>query len=77
MVKGLEWMVRRRTPDGTAKVMQRGPDEWVGGVASGIANYFDIDPVYLRVLFLIGLFLGGLSLPLYGLLWLIMPKPQR
>jgi phage shock protein PspC (stress-responsive transcriptional regulator) len=46
----------------------------LGGVASGLADYFEIDPIIIRVLFLVGLFLGGSSLLLYIILWFMMPK---
>ncbi|MFY8160443.1 MAG: PspC domain-containing protein [Candidatus Kapaibacteriota bacterium] len=46
----------------------------LGGVASGLADYFEIDPIIIRVLFLVGFFLGGSSLLLYIILWFMMPK---
>lgn len=48
----------------------------LGGVASGIAAYFDIDPVIVRVLFFASLFLNGLGLIIYILLWIIVPEAE-
>lgn len=47
----------------------------VAGVCGGIAQYFDIDPVLIRVLFLILLLPGGLPgfLP-YVILWIVVPE---
>lgn len=53
-------------------------DRRLGGVAGGIADYFDLDPTLVRVLFVIGLFLPGLGLGVvlaYFLMWIIIPEP--
>ena len=31
----------------------------IAGICSGVGDYFEIDPVIIRLLFLLGLFLGG------------------
>lgn len=56
--------------------LYRDPDHRVlGGVASGLAGYFGIDVVVIRLLFAILFFLGyGFSLPLYIILWIAVPK---
>lgn len=46
----------------------------LGGVASGLADYFEIDPIITRALFVVGLFVGGSSVLLYIILWFMMPK---
>ena len=33
----------------------------IGGVAGGIAEYFDIEPVIVRIIFVCALFFGGLA----------------
>lgn len=48
----------------------------LGGVASGIAKYFDVDPVLIRVLFVVFTFAGGFAIPLYIILWIITPKAE-
>ena len=45
----------------------------IGGVAGGMAEYFGIDPVIVRVIFVAMVFAGGMSILLYPILWLIMP----
>jgi phage shock protein C len=50
-------------------------DRWISGVAGGIAEYFDIDPVLVRVLFLASLFVGG-GLLVYIILAVVMPRPE-
>lgn len=52
-------------------------DKKIGGVCSGLARYFDIDPLLVRVAFVAGIFVSGVSLIVYPLLWwLVDPAPQ-
>lgn len=58
-----------------AKKLQRSGDEAIAGVCAGIADRFDVDPLVVRilaVLFVIVTF--GLALPVYAVIWLVMPK---
>jgi phage shock protein PspC (stress-responsive transcriptional regulator) len=60
-----------------AKRFFRDPDDViVAGVASGIARYFDIDPVIIRLLFVISVFLNGFGIFAYIILWLVVPKAE-
>ncbi|MFZ5814809.1 MAG: PspC domain-containing protein [Bacillota bacterium] len=56
--------------------MTKSRDRWLAGVAGGVAEYLDLDPVLVRVLFLASLFLGGTGLLLYLVLALLMPGPD-
>lgn len=62
----------------TGRRLFRDPDNTVvAGVASGVSAYFGInDPVWIRVLFVIVALGGGLGLPVYIILWIIMPKAE-
>jgi len=46
----------------------------IGGVCSGIANYFAVDPVLVRVIFAVALFGFGVGPLAYILLLIIMPE---
>lgn len=59
----------------TPRRMYRDPHGPIGGVASGFAAYFDIDPVITRLLFVVAL-LSGIGLPAYILCWLVIPKAK-
>jgi phage shock protein C len=50
-------------------------DRMIAGVCGGIAEYFDIDPVVVRIVAVILLLPGGLPgfLP-YIILWVIVPE---
>ncbi len=47
----------------------------IGGVCSGLAAYFSLDPFWIRIAFVIATF-SGLSIFVYLILWLIIP-PAR
>lgn len=48
----------------------------LGGVCSGLGNYFDMDPTFWRVLFFILFFLGCSGLLIYIILWIVMPSAK-
>ncbi len=48
-----------------------------GGVAGGIAEYFDIDPVIVRIGFVATVFFWGFSGILYFVLWAIIPAGKQ
>lgn len=48
-------------------------DKKLGGVLSGLSYYFDIEVVWLRIIFLLLMFLFGTGVVLYIVLWLIIP----
>jgi len=45
-----------------------------GGVAGGIADYFDVDPILIRMLFVIISFAGGGGVLVYIILWIAIPE---
>lgn len=48
----------------------------VAGVAAGIAQYFGIDPIIVRLIFILGAFAGGWGIILYLILWLLVPEAK-
>ena len=49
-------------------------DKMIGGVAGGLAEYFDIDTTLVRVLFVVVVFLGGGGIIAYIILWIVVPQ---
>lgn len=45
----------------------------LGGVCSGLANYFNIDSMWVRLLFAAFFFVYGMSLIAYIILWIVLP----
>ena len=59
------------------KRLFRDPDEgMLGGVCIGVGHYLGIDPVWLRIAFLVGLFFFGSGPLLYLILWIALPKAE-
>ena len=58
------------------KLVRSVDDKMFAGVAGGLAEYFEIDPVIIRLLFvIIALFGGGfVGILIYIMLWIIMPE---
>ncbi|MFK7843843.1 MAG: PspC domain-containing protein [Rhodothermales bacterium] len=57
--------------------LRKSKDKKVSGVASGIAEYFNIDPTLVRIAFVVGTIAsGGPFFLSYLVLSLIMPKPD-
>jgi phage shock protein C len=52
----------------------RGPNRVLGGVCSGLAQYFSIDPLLVRVGFVLLALATGAGIVLYLLLWLLVPE---
>ncbi|GIV97551.1 MAG: hypothetical protein KatS3mg057_2208 [Herpetosiphonaceae bacterium] len=51
-------------------------DRIIAGVAGGLARYFEIDSTLMRLIMVV-LFLAGVGLIIYPVLWLIMPRDNR
>ena len=45
----------------------------LGGVAAGLARYFVIDAVYIRIALVALSLLGGAGVPLYLAAWMLIP----
>ncbi|MDX1283799.1 MAG: PspC domain-containing protein [Draconibacterium sp.] len=55
--------------------LYRDPDRRVlGGVCGGLGAYFNMDPVILRIIFVVLFILNGLGLLAYLVLWIAVPK---
>ena len=49
----------------------------LGGVCGGLAEYFNIDPVLVRILWVLFIFAFGTGILAYLIAWLIIPKKPR
>ena len=59
----------------SSRRVYRDPDNRViSGLSSGIAAYFGIDPIIVRVIFVLATLFYGASLLIYILLWIIIPE---
>jgi phage shock protein PspC (stress-responsive transcriptional regulator) len=59
----------------TSRRLYRDPDNSViGGVCAGLAHYWNIDPVIIRILFVIAVLWGGGGFLVYIILWIAIPQ---
>lgn len=50
-------------------------DSVLGGVAGGVADYFDMDPSIVRIVWaVLALVTGGIFLVLYIVMWIVVPE---
>ena len=49
-------------------------DKKIGGVCGGLAEYFDVDSLIVRIIFVVFVLGNGTGLLAYLLLWLLAPK---
>jgi len=55
------------------KLMRSSRDKKLGGVCAGLADYFDLDPTIVRVVWLLAIFFAGTGLLVYLILWIVLP----
>ena len=48
----------------------------IAGVCAGLAAYFRVDVVIIRILFILLGFAGGFVIPIYIIIWLVMPEAR-
>jgi phage shock protein PspC (stress-responsive transcriptional regulator) len=48
-------------------------DRWIAGVAAGVADYFDVDPVIVRILWICSVPLLGVSVLAYLIMAIVVP----
>ncbi|UCB43897.1 MAG: PspC domain-containing protein [Dehalococcoidales bacterium] len=49
-------------------------DRKIWGIAGGLAEYFDVDPVIVRVLFVASIFCGTLGIWFYLIMRFVVPE---
>ena len=56
------------------KLYRDGDDKFLGGVSSGMAHYFNIDVIWVRLAWLIAAFGFGFGFIVYPILWILLPQ---
>jgi phage shock protein PspC (stress-responsive transcriptional regulator) len=46
----------------------------LGGVAAGVAEYFEVDPTIVRLIFVLSIFVGGAGIIAYIIMWISVPQ---
>ncbi|MDB4031873.1 PspC domain-containing protein [Flavobacteriaceae bacterium] len=65
---------KTKTSTRVKKLYRDGDQKLMGGVCNGIGHYLSIDPLWIRLLFIVFLFGGGFSVITYIILWAIVPE---
>jgi phage shock protein C len=55
------------------RLMRSSQDKKIGGVCAGLADYFDLDPTIVRVVWLLAIFCAGTGFLAYIVLWIVLP----
>ncbi len=63
-------------PQAGPKKLRRSRNSMLGGVCAGVAEYFGVDISLVRIVTFLGIALGGLSLWVYIIMWIIIPQEQ-
>lgn len=63
--------------EGVKRLMRTRGDKVIGGVCGGIAKFTNIDPTLLRIVTMLLVLFGGLSLWIYIILWILLPIDSR
>lgn len=56
------------------KLRRSTTNRMIAGVCGGLAEYFNVDPVVVRIVFLLLFMFGSGGLWVYLLLWLVVPE---
>jgi len=49
-------------------------ERMIAGVCGGLAEYLDVDPTVMRLLFVLASFVNGLGVVAYLVLWFVAPE---
>ncbi|HEX9653534.1 MAG TPA: PspC domain-containing protein [bacterium] len=67
----------RSEPEAPRRVYRSKADRMIAGVCAGVAQYFNIDPLIIRIAWALAFLAGGTGLVAYVAAWIIIPeKPE-
>lgn len=61
-------------PQARKKLMRSWTDRKIAGVCGGLAEYFDLDPTLLRVVWVLLVLCAGTGLLAYIVMWIVVPS---
>ncbi len=67
-------MPEQLKPESARRIYRSRVNRKLGGVCGGFAEYFDVDPVVVRVLWVAAVLVGGVGIVAYILGWIIIPE---
>ena len=69
-----EPVYKKKTGSRSKKLFRDTDNSYVGGVSSGLAHYFGINVIWVRLLWFLLIFGAGTGIFLYILLWILVPE---
>lgn len=63
------------TKENKKRIYRNSSDKVIAGVASGLANYFSVDPIIFRILFIVSIF-TGFGIIAYLIFWIGIPSNE-
>jgi phage shock protein C len=65
-------------PSSSRRLVRSSRERMWAGVAGGMAEYFDLDPALVRLMWVAAAVVsGGLAVPVYIVAWIILPRDDR
>lgn len=64
-------------PDNKKRLRRNKIDGVLGGVCAGLGDYFNIDPIIVRIAYVASIFFLGVPLFIYFVLWIFVPSDKR
>ncbi len=61
---------------GTKRLYRNPDDRYVAGVCSGLAAYFGLDPLWVRIAFVVLSFANGFGILAYVVMWVLVPEAK-
>jgi phage shock protein C len=59
------------------RLYRSGKERILGGVCGGIAEYFDVDPTIIRLVWILFIFGFGSGILAYIIAWIIIPRNPK
>jgi phage shock protein PspC (stress-responsive transcriptional regulator) len=60
--------------NGYKKLTRSTSDRKIAGVCGGLAQYFNVDPTVVRIIFLVALICGTVGFWIYLIVWICAPE---
>ena len=60
-----------------SRLYRSSTDRIIGGVAGGFGEYLNVDPLIIRIIFVVMAIAGGGGLIIYILLWIFIPEKRN
>jgi len=59
------------------QLLRSASNRWIAGVCGGLGEYFEIDPLILRLIFILLVVFGGSGILIYIILWIAVPEDSE